>query len=84
MDNAVIESTINSMSVLANPFTKDCVTRITTDCGEAWFREPDDPWYFRGTVYFSNGNTKGEQKFEGNDMADLTAKMAAFLNELDK
>lgn len=84
MSSITLEENVSGLSVLKDPFAKGCVTRIVTDCGEPWFGSDKDKWNFRGRVYFKNGNTTGEQKFEGKDMADLTAKMAAFLNELEK
>lgn len=66
-------------SSLNNPFATDKVERIFICMGKNLFSRD---FYFSGTVEFSNGRTKGEQKFEGTDIMDVVKQIYAFLEEL--
>ena len=71
-------------SILKNPFSKNCVKRIHVAFGERAFASLRDgsSWEASGSVEFSNGNTKGEQRFHGETFDEVVAKIKAFINEL--
>lgn len=65
-------------SVLKDPFKKTCVKKILV-----YFQESDftkGQWYAWGKVYFTNGNTKGEQDFNGETFDEVTLKIREFIN----
>ena len=67
------------ISQLKDPFSKDCIIRVSTWASrDSW----DNTWTYSGTVEFENGNTKGEQEFEGVSMADVIQKMEIFVEGL--
>lgn len=66
-------------SSLNNPFATDKVERIFICMGKRIF---DGTFYFSGSVEFSNGRTKGEQKFEGTDIMDVVKQIYTFLEQL--
>jgi hypothetical protein len=66
-------------SSLNNPFATDKVEDIWIHMRKSLFSEE---FSFSGSVEFSNGRTKGEQKFEGTDIMDVVKQIYSFLEEL--
>lgn len=70
-----------AISVIKDPFTKDCVTAFRTSCHKSWVYPYR--WVYKGHVEFKNGNTSGQQDFEAEDYKSLLIKMEAFMNQLE-
>lgn len=64
-----------SLSILADPFKKEKVTRIVI----FMYPQAND---VHGTVEFRNGLTKGEQDFRCNSLAQIAHEMESFINSL--
>ena len=64
-------------SLVTNPFSGDRIVAINMRMSQKLFGE-DGEMEFRGTVYFRNGDTRGEQEIKGNNFADLYEKVAKF------
>ena len=66
-------------SDLNNPFNKRNI-----ECVYVSFRRGilSGKWNAYGSVEFKNGNTLGEQKFDGETFDEVVIKIKAFLNEL--
>ena len=60
---------------LAQPFNKESVKRIMVVYRDEW----KGKWSAYGTVEFENRDTKGEQRFEGENFDEVVAKIKAFL-----
>lgn len=75
----IFGNTSSVPSSLNNPFATDKVERIFIIMSKDLF---SDKFMFRGTVEFTNGRTKGEQKFEGTDIMDVVKQIYSFLEEL--
>lgn len=69
----------NLPSQLSNPFAPDKVERIFISMNKSLF---SGKFNFYGSVEFTNGRTKGEQKFEGTDIMDVVRQIYTFLEEL--
>lgn len=65
-------------SSLQNPFTYDKVESMFIHMHKGMF---DGKFKFTGSVSFTNGRTKGEQKFEGVDIMDVVKQIYAFLEQ---
>ena len=65
-------------TVLKDPFKKNCVKRIYVNYSEGWINEV---WIANGVVEFGNGNTKGEQKFEGASFDEVVQKIKIFIEQ---
>lgn len=65
-------------SIINDPFRKNKVVTISTYSYQTY----SGNWNFTGKVEFSNGNTKGEQKFEGENFDHVVLKIKALLEEL--
>lgn len=66
----------NLPSNISNPFTKSSIQSIRINMYKGIFGSI----YFAGTVEFKNNNTKGEQNFDGKDLADVLFKLKSFVN----
>lgn len=66
-------------TMYSDPFTKECVEGIHIHASKGWFTEK---FWFRGIIKFKNGNTKGEQTFEGSSIEDLLTQMKVFSESL--
>lgn len=73
-----IHDQASRISDLKNPFMADKVIRFSTYCNAGWGGQ----WSYTGTIEFQNGNTKGEQKFKGDDFGSLLKKMEQFMADL--
>ena len=69
----------NAISVVNDPFKIDKVVEFNIWCNISIFSKR---WEYSGEVIFKNGNTKGEQQFEGEDLESLLKKMKAFMESL--
>lgn len=69
------------LSGLTDPFQKNKITAIFVHTHQSMF--DSEVWYNRGSVSFKNGNTTGEQKFEGTSFDDVVHQMRDFLASLD-
>jgi len=81
MSDVVIENNMGNEklpAILKDPFKKNCVKRIYVNYSEAWGGEK---WTANGTVEFSNGDTKGEQKFSGVSFDEVVSKIKIFIEE---
>ena len=79
MIDVQIKEQANRLSDLKNPFMADKVIQFTTFCMKSSF---SGEWSYTGKIEFQNGDTKGEQKFSGEDLAALLRKMELFMAEL--
>ena len=66
-------------SSLQNPFAYDKVESMFIYMQKGLF---DGKFKFTGSVSFTNGSTKGEQKFQGTDIMDVVKQIYSFLEEL--
>ena len=69
------------LSVINDPFKKSKVTMVYV-CGNRSLFDKDK-FRFSGTVKFENGNTKGEQEFEGESFDDVVLKIKAMLETME-
>lgn len=69
-----------AVSGLNDPFKKECLKNISIFADRSMF----SPYYFSfsGSVEFQNGNTKGEQRFEGSSLDDIYNKIYEFCENL--
>ena len=68
-----------SLSIINNPFAKSKITRVQVVYRKNLF---EDEWLAEGRVEFKNGQTSGDQKFEGKDFNDVLVQVREFLNNL--
>lgn len=66
-------------SILKDPFSKVCVTRISVHYSPCHFTKK---WEAYGTVEFENGNTKGSQVFKTETFDECTKQIREFINSL--
>lgn len=66
-------------SVIKDPFGKTKVTKITVSFEDFW---NSGKWKARGYVYFKNGDTCGDQKFEGETFDEVVLKIKSMLGNL--
>lgn len=66
-------------TILNDPFKVDKVVSVRVSSYKSTF---GDNIYHRGTVEFENGNTKGEQSFEGQSFDDVVLQIKAFIETL--
>lgn len=67
-------------SVINDPFGKTKIISISVFYQQRLFN--NDQWYAWGSVEFKNGNTKGEQRFEGSNFNDVVVQIDAMLKNL--
>lgn len=69
-----------AVSSINDPFKKECLKEISLFAHRSMF----SPYYFRfsGSVEFQNGNTKGEQNFEGSSLGDIYNQIYEFCENL--
>lgn len=66
-------------SDINNPFSVEHIVGIHIHYAITVFGTP----YFIGKVEFKNGNTKGEQSFDGKDLVDVFIKVRNFCKNLE-
>ena len=69
----------NSLSQLKNPFGSKYVHRVKMEYEKEWFKES---FKWTAYVYFRNGNTSGDQKFEHEDFDVITKQIHDFIESL--
>lgn len=69
----------NTVSVVKDPFIKECVESIRFNYSKVLFSEE---WDCRAVVEFKNGNTRGEQVFRAKDFDICMAQVREFLISL--
>jgi hypothetical protein len=67
-------------SVITDPFKKGRVTGIHVHASKSII---GGGWSFSGTVKFENGQTAGEQKFNGDSFDDAVLKIKAMIDNLE-
>jgi hypothetical protein len=67
-------------SVINDPFSKVNIINIHVHFHKSYFGEG---WAASGTVEFKNGNTKGEQNFEGAHFDEVAEKIREFIKTLN-
>lgn len=70
----------NLPSCIVNPFDIKNITDIMIIYGRSPLRGIP---YFTGKVKFKNGNTNGEQSFDGENLVDVFIKVMNFCKELE-
>ena len=66
-------------SVINDPFKKTLVKKITVSYQDFW---GDGRWKATGYVYFQNGATSGDQKFEAATFDEVVLQMKAAIDNL--
>lgn len=66
-------------SIIENPFSMDCITRIDLTARKRLF---NPGFVFYGSVDFEKGDTQATQKFEGSDLLDVFTQIAEFCKTL--
>lgn len=61
---------------IQNPFLKECITYVSITARTHLFDENE--WIFEGVVKFKQGNTSGEQRFKGDNLADVYMRVMNF------
>lgn len=76
------QPTINAagLSVIKDPFNFSCIESVWIHASKSVFNRV---WQYSAKVSFKNGNTEGEQHFEGATFAEVTMKVEAFIKELE-
>ena len=64
-------------SVIKDPFSKNKIKSISVTYQDFW---SNGKWEATGRVQFKNGNTEGEQKFEGTSFDDVVMQIKAMLD----
>lgn len=81
MSKAVSGEVQNALSVIKDPFGYQHIEKIFILAHKGWI---DNEWKYSGTVEFENGRTKGEQHFDGKNLASVVKKVDIFIKELEK
>jgi hypothetical protein len=79
-DTINIKEASAHISILKDPFNKENMNGLSIFCSIGW----NGQWSYNGTVRFKNGNTQGEQRFEGKDLKDLLLKIENFVETIDQ
>lgn len=64
---------------LKDPFKKDSIRKVQVVFQDFW---SNGVWKADGYIDFKEGNTSGQQKFDGTSIEDVLEKMAAFVKTL--
>jgi len=67
-------------SILKDPFSKISINAVRVHYVESSFTE--GMWRAYGTVSFKNGNTSGEQAFEGIDFNEIVNQIKIFIETI--
>lgn len=71
----------NLPNIIKNPFLKNKIKAIRIIYSSNIFDENN--WKARGVIEFQNGNTTGEQHFEGKTFDNVVLQIKAVLNKLN-
>lgn len=66
-------------SIINDPFNKTSITKINVTYEDFWGR---GEWKAHGYVYFKNGNTSGDQRFEAETFDEVVIQIKAFIETL--
>ena len=69
-------------SIIKNPFKKNKITSIFIRGNEELFSK-HKMWEFSGKIEFTNGDTGGEQRFEGTTFDEVVLKIKATIESLE-
>jgi hypothetical protein len=64
---------------LQDPFSKNCVVRVYVSYSMGRL---SGEWSANGSVEFKNGNTNGEQTFDGKSFDEVVSKIKSFIETL--
>ena len=65
---------------ITDPFKNECIEKICVFCyPNSTYNKP-----VSGHICFRNGNTKGEQEFEGTDIVSVIKEMYRFCEQLQR
>ena len=67
-------------SIIKQPFIQECITDINMRMHRNCFNKNEVK--FSATIYFENGNTRGEQEIEANNFFELYQKVYNFCMSL--
>lgn len=67
-------------SVISDPFVKKHIVDVSVHAWKSHFAPYD--WHFSGKVEFQNGDTKGEQRFNGDTFDDVVLKIKAMIESI--
>lgn len=67
--------------VINDPFKKNKITSVSVWGSESWLNPGH--FTFSGRVEFTNGQTKGEQNFEGDSFDHVVLKIKSMLDNLE-
>jgi len=67
------------LDIIKNPFEFQNIEEIHIHSVKSWV---SNKFLHFGSVCFSNGNTKGEQKFKGDNLSDVFTQVYNFCNQL--
>ena len=69
----------SALANMTNPFKLSCIVKI----GINYYRDFFNLSKFIGSISFMNGNTKGEQRFEGKSLVDVLMQIQTFCDSLE-
>ena len=69
----------SALANMTNPFKLSCIEKININYYRNFFNLPK----FIGSIGFVNGNTKGEQRFEGKSLVDVLMQIKTFCDSLE-
>jgi len=67
------------LDVIKNPFAKKRISELWIRFAPEMFSHE---WKATGTLKFQNGNTKGEQRFEGDSVDEIIIQMKKVIESL--
>ena len=68
-------------SIIVDPFKKNKVTRVSVYSSPGWGKHDD--WQSNGVVEFTNGDTKGEQRFQAKTFDEVVLLIKNMLENLE-
>lgn len=80
MNAADVGAARQGISIIKDPFNKNCMTTFFLHCNKGFGGD----WRYTGWVEFANGKTEGKQKFDAPDLHSLLLKMETFIKELEQ
>jgi hypothetical protein len=81
MKNLFKEARDYATSVLKDPFSSsDNMDSMFIHAQKDW----NGKWGYSGKIEFKNGDTSGEQRFNGDNLKEVLVKMEAFVKTMDR
>lgn len=78
---SIMDIRSKELSVIKDPFNIDALESVRISAYKGLF---GGAWRYTASVEFQNGDTKGEQDFEGESLADVAKKVDKFLTAIEK